>query len=142
MNRIMFLGCVITDAGVPYQVKLVVFTSAGRGIESYPYTFFTQELAPQKSPENVKYERSGTTISVSWDPLSLFEAKGFPVYTVTLISLSLVGSRTTRQSNDDGIISVTTDETDVVIEGLDPNVEYSLTIVVGTSSGNIATKAS
>ena len=131
MNRIMFLGCVITDAGVPYQVTLVAFTSAGRGIESYPYTFFTQELAPQKSPENVKYERSGTIISVSWDPLSLIEARGFPVYTVTL-----------TPSNNDGIISVTTNETDVVIEDLDPNVGYSLTLVVETSSGNVATEAS
>ena len=138
----MFLGCVITDAGVPYQVTLVAFTSAGRGIESYPYTFFTQELAPQKSPENVKYERSGTTISVSWDPLSLIEARGFPVYTVTLTPLSLVGSRATRQSNNDGIISVTTNETDVVIEDLDPNIEYSLTLLVETSSGNVATEAS
>ena len=138
----MFLGCIITDAGVPYQVTLVAFTSAGRGIESYPYTFFTQELTPQKSPENVKYERSGTIISVSWDSLSLYEARGFPVYTVTLTPLSLVGGRVTRQSNDDGIISVTTNETDVVIEDLDPNVEYSLTVVVGTNSGNNATEPS
>ena len=138
----MSLGCVITDAGVPFQVKVVAFTSAGTGIESYPYTFFTQELAPQKSPENVEYVRSGTDISISWDPLTLFEARGFPVYTVTLTPLSLVGSRATRQSNDDGIISVTTNETDVVIENLDPNEEYSLTVVVGTSSGNIATETS
>ena len=125
------MGCIITDAGVPYQVTLVAFTSAGRGIESYPYTFFTQELAPQKSPENVEYERSGTIIIISWDPLNLIEARGFPVYTVTL-----------TRSNGDGIISVTTNETDVVIEDLDPNVEYSLTVVVGTSSGNISTNTS
>ena len=88
------------------------------------------------------YKRSGTTVSVSWDPLSLFEARGFPVYTVTLIPVSLVGSRTIRQSNDDEIISVTTNETDIVIEGLDPDVEYSLTVAVGTSSGEIATEGS
>ena len=133
---------VITDAGVPYQVILVAFTSAGRGIEGYPYTFFTQELAPQKSPENVMYERSGTTISVSWDPLSLSEARGFPIYTVTLTPFSLVSNRATRQSNDEGIISVKTNETDVVIENLDPNVEYSLAVVVGTSSGEAAAQPS
>ena len=138
----MFLGYAITDAGVPYQVTLVAFTSAGRGIESYPYIFFTQELAPEKFPENVKYERSGTTISVSWDPLSLFEARGFPVYTVTLTSFSLVGGRTTRQSNDNEIILVTTNETNVVIGDLDPDVEYSLTVAVETSTGKIATEAS
>ena len=133
---------VITDAGIPYQVKVVAFTSAGRGIESYSYTFFTQELSPEKPPENVKYERSNTTISISWDPVNLFEAKGFPTYLVTLTPLSSSSSRTTRSSSGDGIISVTTNETDVLIEDLDPNVEYSLTVAVETSAGKVTTKTS
>ena len=119
----------------------MAFTSTGRGVESYSRTFFTKELTPVKPPENVIYDRSGTTISVSWDPLSLMEARGFPFYTVTLIPLSLVGSRTTRQSGD-GIISVTTNETDVVIEDLDPDVEYSLTVAVETSAGINTTEGS
>ena len=130
---------VITGAGIPYQVTVVAFTSAGRGVENNPHTFFTKELIPDKSPENVIYERNGTTIHVSWDPLSLSEARGFPIYIVTLIPSSLVGSRATRQINDDGIITVTTNETDIVIDGLDPDVEYSLTVAVGTSSGEIST---
>ena len=121
---------------------VVAFTSAGRGVESYSRTFFTEELIPNRSPENIIYERSDTTFSVSWDPLSLIEARGFPIYTVTLIPLSLLPNRAIRQANDDGIISVTTNETDIVIEGLDPNVEYSLTVAVGTSSGEITTKQS
>ena len=121
---------------------VVAFTSAGRGVESYSQTFFTEELIPNRSPENIIYERSDTTVSVSWDPLSLIEARGFPIYTVTLIPLSLLPNRAIRQANDDGIISVTTNETDIVIEGLDPNVEYSLTVAVGTSSGEITTKQS
>ena len=120
----------------------MAFTSAGRGIESDPYTFFSHELAPNKSPENVMYERSGTAVSVSWDPVSLFEARGFPVYTVTLIPFSLASGRAVRQTNEDGIISVTTNETDIVIEGLDPDVEYSLTVAVGTSSGEAVAKES
>ena len=51
-------------------------------------------------------------------------------------------SRTTRQSNGDGIISVTTNETDVVIEDLDPNVEYSLTVAVETIAGKATTEIS
>ena len=81
-------------------------------------------------------------VNVSWDALSLSEARGFPIYTVTLIPLSLVGNRAIRQVNDDGIISVTTNETDIVIDGLDPDEEYSLTVAVGTSSGKITTEQS
>ena len=122
----------------------MAFTSSGRGVESYSRTFFTEELIPVKPPENVKYERSGTTVTVSWDRLSLIEARGFPIYTVTMTPYSLVGSssRATRQSNDDGIVSVTTNETDVVIEDVDPNEEYSLTVAVGTSAGDITTEGS
>ena len=120
----------------------MAFTSAGRGVESYPYIFFTEELIPNRSPENVMYERSGTTVNVSWDPVSLFEARGFPIYTITLIPLLVAGNRATRQSNDDGIISVTTNETDITIKGLDPDLEYSLTISVGTSSGEVVTEES
>ena len=119
----------------------MAFTNAGRGVESSSRTFFTNELIPVKPPGNVVYERSGTSISVSWDPLSLFDARGFPVYTVTLAPLSLVDSRATRQSNNDGIISVTTNETDVVIE-YDPNEEYYLTITVQTSAGKVNTDES
>ena len=121
---------------------VVAFTSAGRGVESYSHIFFTEELIPNRSPENIIYERSDTTVSVSWDPLSLIEARGFPIYTVTLIPFSLLPNRAIRQANDDGIISVTTNETDIVVEGLDPNVEYSLTVAVGTSSGDITTDQS
>ena len=128
----------ITGAGIPYQVTVVAFTSAGRGVENDPHIFFTEELIPNTSPENVMYERNGTTIHVSWDPLSLSEARGFPIYTVTLIPLSLVDNRATRQVNDDGIISVITKESDLVIDGLDPDVEYSLIVSVGTNSGVIS----
>ena len=142
IDRIISCYYVIIAAGTPYQVIVIAFTSAGRGEENDPQIFFTQELSPNKAPENVKYERSGTTITVSWDPHSLMEARGFPFYTVTLRPLSLVGSRTARQSDNNGTISVTTNETDVVIEDLDPDVEYSLIVAVETSAGKAATKES
>ena len=118
----------------------MAFTSAGRGLDSYPHTFFTKELIPTKPPENVMYERNDTAISVSWDPLTLFEARGFPIYIVTLMPFTLVQSHTTERSSDDEI-SVTTNETDIVID-LDPNVGYFLTVAVGTSSGEVATDKS
>ena len=125
---------VITDAGVPYQIIVVAFTRAGRGEENDPEIFFTQELSPIKAPENVEYERNGGTITVSWDPLSLMEAQGFPTYTVTLKPLSLVGN----QSSNDDIISITTNGTNITNEELDPNLEYILVVSVTTTIGEAA----
>jgi len=134
--------CVIyhLDPGLPYEVTVVAFTSAGKGEENYGYTFFTEQKAPLHSPENVKIERSGTSVSVSWDPLSLFEARGFPVYTVTLTPSSGNG-RATRQSNN-GVIRVTTNESNIVVGGLDPKVEYGVTVAVGTGAGEMITEPS
>ena len=114
---------------------MVAFTSTGRGVESHPHTFFSQELGPIKPPQNVKFKRSGTVITITWDPLTLFEARGLPSYKVTLTSLLLTGSNGNMQSNYDGIVSITTTETVIVIEDLDPKVEYSLIITVETNSG-------
>ena len=116
----------------------------GRGVEGHRRVFFSKELIPLKSPENVMHERSSTIISVSWDPLTLFEARGFPIYIVTLTPLPSVDSHlTNRQLNyDNGTISDTTNESDIVVKGLDPNVEYSLTVAVRTSAGQSATEPS
>jgi len=116
-------------------VIVAAFTSAGRGKETYRYVFFSEEQTPIRAPENVKLERSGTSVSVSWDPLSLFEARGFPVYTITLVPSS-GNSRVTRQSND-GTIRVTTNESYIVVGGLDPKVEYEVTVAVGTGAGDL-----
>ena len=116
---------------------MVAFTRAGRGVESHPHTFFTQELGPIKPPQNVKFKRSGKIITITWDPLTLFEARGLSFYTVTLTPLSLTGSNGNTQSNYDGIVSNTTTETVIVIEDLDPKIEYSLIITVETNSGKV-----
>ena len=134
LKHVIAIYNIITDAGVPYQVTIVAFTSAGRGIESYPEIFFTNELSPFREPENVKYERFGMTITVSWDPIPLTEARGLPTYTVTLTPLSPVGN----VLSDDGIISVTTNGTDITIEELDPDVEYTLIVTVTTDGGEAA----
>ena len=117
----------------------MAYTSAGRGIESYPEIFFTGELGPIRAPENVKYERFGMIITVSWDPIPLIEVRGFPTYTVTLIPLSPVGN---ISNDDDGIISVPTNETNIASEELDPDLEYTLIVTVTTDAGEAATDGS
>ena len=118
------------------MVIVVAFTSAGRGEENAPLTFFAEELPPERAPDGVTFERSDTTISVEWEPISLFEARGFPIYTITLIPDSMTRKR------QDGVITVTTNETSVVIDDLDPNVRYSLTVAVGTTGGQAFTMGS
>ena len=128
------------DPGMPYDVTVAAFTSAGKGAENYGYIFFTEERVPVRSPNNVEFERSGTSVNVSWEPLSLLEARGFPVYTVTLVPFSGNG-RVTRKSND-GVIRKTTNESHIVVGGLDSKVEYDITVAVGTGAGEITTEPS
>ena len=115
----------------------MAYTSVGRGEENDPPVFFTQEQAPVKPPENVTFERDGAAINVSWDPLSLIEAKGFPTYTVTLRPLSLVGNL-----SNDNIISVTTNQTSIMSDELDPYLEYILVVTVTTTIGEASTNGS
>ena len=120
--------------GVPYEVIVIAFNSAGGGTENTPQIFFSQESAPTKSPQNVMFDRSGDCINISWDAVTLNEARGFPVYTVTLTpSVSNDGQQVT-----DGVIAVNTTESSIVVGGLDVNMEYMLTVAVGTTAGNMS----
>ena len=64
------------------------------------------------------------SVRVGWTPLSLVEARGFPLYIVSY-------------SSDDGaVFSVNTTNSSVIITGLNPNIGYSFTVQVATGSGN------
>ena len=122
-----------TDDGVPYEVIVVAFSSARRGAENLPQTFFSQELVPTKSPQNVMFDRSGEYVNVSWDALTLSEARGYPVYTVTLTpSVNNDGEQITNE-----VIIVNTTQSSLVVGGLDVNVEYMLMVAVGTTAGQV-----
>ena len=119
--------------GVPYKVIVVAFNSGGRGSENLPWTFFSQESLPTKSPQNVMFDRIGEYVNVSWDALSISEARGFPVYTVTLTPS---GSGDGEQIINE-VITVNTTQSSIVMGGLDVNVEYMLTVAVGTTAGQL-----
>ena len=75
----------ITDPGTPYQVRVVAFTSVGMGVLGDYVAFFSEELTPTKPPENIQANwLNSTAINVTWTPLNLFEAQGFPHYSVVL----------------------------------------------------------
>ena len=119
------------DKGVPYEVIVVAFNGGGSGAENLPQIFFSQESLPTKLPQNVMFDRSGEYVKVSWDALTLSEARGFPIYTVTLS----VGSDGEQITNE--VITVNTTQSSIVVGGLDVNVEYMLTVAVGTTAGQL-----
>ncbi|XP_065904304.1 receptor-type tyrosine-protein phosphatase delta-like isoform X2 [Dysidea avara] len=115
------------EPGTPYQARVVAYTIAGRGIENKFEPFFSQELAASKAPETVDFKPlSPTSVNVTWTPLTLFEAQGFPLYTV---SLTLSSSRK-RQSPD----AILTSNSFAVFENLASGRQYSA--VVGVITGN------
>ena len=61
---------------------VVAYTNVGKGTEN-DYITFSKELQPTKSPENVNSKQLNlTSLNITWTPLTLFEAQGFPEYRV------------------------------------------------------------
>ena len=120
---------VFIDPGVPYEVVVVAFTSVGKGEVNNREVFFSEELSPSKAPENVTSERvNSTSVNISWIPLTLFEAQGFPEYTVTLAEMMDSNTRKKRQTN-----SITTSDSFAIFTGLNENAAY--TAMVGVRTG-------
>ena len=82
---------------------------------------------PSTAPSNVNGDRiDGTRMRVSWDPLTLEQARGFIThYTVLYQSSTLME-----------VVTVPGNETTVVIGGLDVTQSYSISVSAGTSVGN------
>ena len=66
---------------------------------------------------------------VSWTPLTLNQARGFPVYFVTYQPSSHVG-RLVRSVN-----TINTTDSSVIISDLEQTTEYTITVDVGTAGG-------
>ena len=64
---------------------------------------------------------------VSWTPLTLHEARGFPVYFVAYYP--------SAQAADAESTVINTTDSKVVIDDLDPTTEYTFTVDVGTAGG-------
>ena len=62
-------------------------------------------------------------VNISWTPLSLVEARGFPLYTISYMS------------GGDQVGSVSTNESSVIIRGLIPHTTYIFTIRASTGNG-------
>ena len=125
-----FVCLFLFEGGIPYEVVVVAYTSAGRGEENDRFgPFFTEELPPfQSVDENsvgIRY-LNRSSVNVTWSPLSLFDARGFPEYVITL---TLSDGRTKRQSPQ----IITTSNSCAVFGGLALGSNYS--VVVGSRTG-------
>ena len=86
--------------------------------------FILVQTVPTKPVEDVAASRvDGERVNISWTPLSLVEARGFPLYTVSYMS------------GGDQVESVSTNESNVIISGLSPRRTYTFTIRVSTGNG-------
>ena len=114
---------------------VVAFTSVGQGEENDRKIFFSKELAPTKSPEDVGSRQiSPTSFNVTWKPLTLFEARGFPEYRAVAIPKDTNSRRKRQPDADTGTLVMMTEGSFVVFTGLRQNTDYS--VVVGVKTGN------
>ena len=119
--------------GIPYQVRVTAFSYEEMGVQNNFVVFFSKELNPVKAPDDIKFTRlSPTSINVTWTPLTLFEAQGFPIYKVTLIPTS-TEFHSKRQSSSSVLI---TENNFVLFTNLKSNQEYSLTVGVATDESS------
>ena len=98
-----------------------------------PLTVVTLLPAPTAQVSNAKVEwvNNDRAALVSWTPLTLHQARGFPVYFVTYQPPSQVG-RVARAVN-----TVNTTDSSVLIGDLDPATEYTFSVDVRTAGGEV-----
>ena len=123
--------------GTPYQVRVVPFNGAGGGVFSNIKIFFSEELTPTKAPENITVTQlNATSVNITWSPLTLFEAQGFPQY---IVSLSLLNAdsngRRRRQTNP----TIVTANAFAVFTHLDGDYAVSVGVTTGGRSASVIT---
>ncbi len=89
---------------------------------------------PPVSPSNIKVEKldSGTKIRVSWDPLTPEQAWGF--VTIYTVSYKKKSEESRKRQTLDKIVPG--NESSTIIQDLDPNHEYTVSVRAGTKAGN------
>ena len=90
---------------------------------------FLTHAVPSIAPRRLQVHRlSGTHMNVSWEPLTLTEARGF------ILNYTVSYTQTTR-SREIVNVSVSSEQSSVVIGGLDRSKGYSVQVWASTSAG-------
>jgi len=114
-------------------VRVVAFNSVGVGALGDYKIFFSQELTPTKAPENIQViQINATSVNITWTPLTLFEAQGFPEYIVSLSPLNTEGRRR-RQA----ILTIVTLNSFAVFTHLDAHYSVSVSVTTGDGSNSV-----
>ena len=81
-------------------------------------------------PSTIKTVWNGNSLTISWEPLTLHEARGFPMYYIYLNDSSGPVKREIEPTAN-------TAESSIVIDGLDSSQTYLIAIQVATDGGNL-----
>ena len=80
------------------------------------------------SPSNVQAMRVDNMIQISWDPVSLEDAKGFFVYSIRLTPNDDSSNSNTKRQANTKTVSVAFTVTSVNITDIDPQLPYTVSI--------------
>ncbi|XP_019853966.1 PREDICTED: neural cell adhesion molecule L1-like [Amphimedon queenslandica] len=116
-------------ARVPYYISVVAVNQVGVKNSATAIAFTKADSSVTVSPSNVQAMRIGDTIVLSWDPVTLEEAKGFFVYSIRLTPHDGSSSSASRQTNT-RTTSAAYDTTSVNITDTKPQLAYTVSISV------------
>eukprot|EP00731_Ephydatia_muelleri_P019173 Em0011g1213a len=125
----LIISELIITPGVPYNASVTGYNVFGYGKTTTAYGYI-QELAPSGLLSVKTTLINGSTIVVSWNPLSPVEARGYVRYYLVTWTPSSSKARGTA-----GSANLTADATMFLITGLDPMVSYTISVSAGTSAG-------
>uniref|UniRef100_A0A1X7T273 Uncharacterized protein n=1 Tax=Amphimedon queenslandica TaxID=400682 RepID=A0A1X7T273_AMPQE len=120
----------VLKPGIPYNVTLAAYNEFGRGMQ-VGVTVFTRVLTPSVSPSNVQAVRSddGTNMTITWDKVSLEQARGFFEYTIRL-------TRSSKKRQGEDTIRVPFTETSYTATDLDDQATYSVSMGLSVDDGS------
>ena len=76
-----------------------------------------------------------TAVRVTWEPLTLIEARGF----ITNYTVTLQPQGSTKRADGSIVTTVPHNISDVIVTDLDPKLAYSVSVSVGTVAGQNTT---
>ena len=96
--------------------------------------FLSDPLGPTVAPRDMQTTRiNGTHMNISWELPTLEEARGF-IDTIT-ITFTPTSGGLQRKKRQAGTVKVPGNSTSKVIGGLNPDLQYSVTVSTSTSEG-------
>ena len=116
-------------------MKCNVYKNCLNTLVSWDFNSLDIVTAPEKSVDTCLIKTKWidrTVLDLSWEPLTLHEARGFPVYYIYLNDIDSSGPVNRKKE-----LIINTTESSNMIGGLDSSLTYLLAIGVGTDGGYV-----